>query len=78
LFANVALFLFYGLLKNFAMHLLMTLSVSMKSVFFVHASDSPGADNSILSSDKKRRQGEQHKVVVDIERKQGDYIRQSS
>jgi hypothetical protein len=44
LFANVALFLLDGLLKNFVIHLLMTLSVSMTSVFFVHASDSPGAD----------------------------------
>ncbi len=79
MFANVALFLLYGLLKNFAIHLLMTLSVSMTSVFFVHASDSPGADNSILSSDKKRRQQwEQYKVVFDIERKHGDNIRHGS
>ncbi len=51
--------------------------MSMTFVFFVHAYNSPGADYSILSSDKKR-QGEQHKVVFDIERKQGDNIRQSS
>jgi hypothetical protein len=62
----------------------MTLSMSMTSVFFVHASDSqsPDAVNSILSGDKamqkNRRQGEQHKVVFDIERKQGDNIWQSS
>ncbi len=51
MFAQVALFLLDGLLKNFVIHLLMTLSVSMTSVFFVHASNSPGADNSILSGD---------------------------
>ncbi len=54
----------------------------MMSVFFVHASDSPGAYYSILSwykaKQKRRRQGEQHKVVFDIERKQGDNISQSS
>jgi len=55
LFANVALFLLYGLLKNFGIHLLMILSVSMTSVFFVHVSDSPGADNSILSGDKAKQ-----------------------
>ncbi len=43
-------FLLYGLLKNFVIHLLMTLSMSMTSVFFVHASDSPAADYSILFS----------------------------
>ncbi len=35
-------FLLYGLLRN--LHHLMTLSVSMTSVFFVRASNSPGAD----------------------------------
>ncbi len=55
LFANVALLLLYGLLKTFVIHLLMTLSMRMTSVFFVHASDSPGADNSILSGDKAKQ-----------------------